>query len=215
MIDKKAFHHMNYGLYIISSHSQEHFAGCVVNTCNQVTSEPARMSVTIHKENDTAKTIMESQTFGVMVLTEEVSMDTIGMFGFRSGKEIDKYQAFETKKDSLGNKYFTSGVNARFTCHVINMVDVGTHMMFIGEVSESEVLGDAPTMTYQYYQSVKKGTTPKNAPSFQEVEKKVSTGTVKWKCKICGYVYEGEELPEDYRCPICGQPASAFEKIEE
>lgn len=213
MIDKKAFYHMSYGLYIISSHNEEHDAGCVVNTCNQVTSEPARMSVTIHKENDTAKTIMKSQIFSVMVLTEQVPMEVIGTFGFKTSREVSKFQTFEAKKDTLGNLYFETGINARFACRVIQTIDVGTHMMFIGEVVETEVLNNIPTMTYQYYQAVKKGTTPKNAPSFQE-EKLEKTTKIKWKCKVCGYVYEGDTLPDDYRCPICGQPASVFEKIE-
>lgn len=212
MIDKKAFYQMSYGIYFISSHNDNHLAGCIVNTLTQVTSEPAKFSVAINKENDTAKTILESKLFSAMVITEGIDMDIVRTFGFQTGKDINKFEQYEVEKDTLGNPYIKKGMNARIACKVVDTLDLGTHILFIGEVMESEVISQDKTMTYDVYRNVKNGTTPKNAPSFQEPVKK--TGKVAWRCPICGYIHEAEELPEDFVCPICSQPSRVFEKIE-
>ena len=166
-----------------------------------------------NKENDTTDTILKSNVFHVTALASNVDMNVIATFGFQSSKEIDKFQSFETKYDTLDNPYIEEGMNASFACKVVHTLDVGSHIIIVGEVVESESLSQENSMTYAYYHDVKKGTSPKNAPTYQE-EIKTDKKT-KWRCKICGYIYEGEELPADFICPICGQPASMFEKVED
>lgn len=213
MLDKKALYQISSGLYLVSSKNEGHQAGCIINTLMQVTSKPVQVSITLNKENDTTDTILKSNVFHVTALASNVDMNVIATFGFQSSKEIDKFQSFETKYDTLDNPYIEEGMNASFACKVVHTLDVGSHIIIVGEVVESESLSQENSMTYAYYHDVKKGTSPKNAPTYQE-EIKTDKKT-KWRCKICGYIYEGEELPADFICPICGQPASMFEKVED
>ena len=213
MLNKKSLYKISSGLYLVSSHDENHHAGCIANTLLQVTSNPVQVSITLNKENDTTNTILNSKVFAVTALTENFDMNVIATFGFQSSKDHNKFESFQTNLDTLGNFYLKEGMNSRLSCKVVNTMDVGTHIVIIGEVIDGEVINDVASMTYSYYQTVKKGTSPKNAPTYQE-EVKTSSKT-RWRCKICGYIYEGDKLPEDYICPICGQPASMFEKIED
>ncbi len=212
MLDKKALYQISSGLYLVSSKGEEKQAGCMINTLMQVTSQPVQVSITMNKDNYTTDMILKNKTFHVTSLSENVDMNVIATFGFQSSNEIDKFQSFETKYDTLDNPYIVEGMNASFTCKVVHTLDVGSHIIIVGEVVESEVLSRENSMTYAYYHDVKKGTSPKKAPTYQE-EVKTDKKT-KWRCKICGYIYEGDELPADFICPICGQPASMFEKVE-
>ena len=209
-MDSKAFFKCSYGLYIISTETEGFKAGCIANSFNQVTSSPAQVSVTLNKNNVTEQSIETSGHFAVTVLDQGAGMELIGKFGFHSSKEMDKFEGLDWAEDELGNPYVKEHAAARFSCKVVKSVDLGTHVMFIGEVVDMEVLNNEPVMTYDYYHQVKKGKTPKNAPSYQEETKKVSG----WRCLLCGYIYEGDILPEDYICPICSAPASAFERVE-
>lgn len=210
-MDKKALYQISSGLYLVSSKDNDHRAGCIINTLMQVTSSPVQVTITVNKENDTTNTILKSRAFSVTMLTKNVDMNIIASFGFQSSKDVDKFGTREVFTDELGNPYIKEGMNARLACKVVKEVELGSHILFVGEVVEGEVLSNEESMTYAYYQKEKKGTSPKNAPTYQEPEKSKKT---RWRCKICGYIYEGEELPADFRCPICGRPASDFEKIE-
>ena len=207
-MDKKAFFKLNYGLYVVTTKSGEKESGCVINTMTQVTSSPAQVCVTLNKDTYTGSLIQESKVFNVNVLLEEVSMDTIRQFGFQSGRDVNKFEVGEYGIDQNGVRYLLNESAATFTCRVKNMVDVGTHMMYIAEVEDAKVLSEAPTLTYSAYHSKKNGTTPKGAPSF--VEETKSNG---WQCDVCGFIYEGDELPADYICPICKVDASHFVKL--
>ncbi len=211
-MDKKALYQISSGLYLVSSKDNDHRAGCIINTLMQVTSSPVQVTITVNKENDTTNTILKSRAFSVTMLTKNVDMNIIASFGFQSSKDVDKFGTREVFTDELGNPYIKEGMNARLACKVVKEVELGSHILFVGEVVEGEVLSNEESMTYAYYQKEKKGTSPKNAPTYQEPEKSKKT---RWRCKICGYIYEGEELPADFRCPICGRPASDFEKIED
>lgn len=211
-MDKKALYQISSGLYLVSSKESDHRAGCIINTLMQVTSSPVQVTITVNKENDTTNTILKSRAFSVTMLTKNVDMNIIASFGFQSSKDVDKFATREVFTDELGNPYIKEGMNASLACKVVKEVDLGSHILFVGEVVEGEVLSNEESMTYAYYQKEKKGTSPKNAPTYQEPEKSKKT---RWRCKICGYIYEGEELPADFRCPICGRPASDFEKIED
>ena len=167
-MDKKAFFKLSYGLYIITTAYDGKNSGCVVNTFTQVTSEPAKVSVAINKNNFTKQQIEKSGSFSAVVLSQDADIKLIGTFGFRSSADTDKFAGLPTKQDAHGNPYVTQSTAARFTCKVIDMVDVGSHVLFIAEVEDAEVLSDAEPMTYSYYHQIKKGTTPKNAPSYQK-----------------------------------------------
>lgn len=207
-MNQSALHKLSYGLYIISSSYDGKDVGCVANTLHQVTSSPIQLAVTLNKDNMTEQIIEQSGVFNAVVLTQDVSMDIIKVFGFTSSKDRNKYEAVPHARDIQNIPYITEHTSAQFTCKVVKQVDLGTHVMFVGEVVDCDVLCKEEVMTYAYYHTVKNGGTPKNAPSFQQSE--VKTG---WRCTICGYIYEGETLPEDYLCPLCQAPASCFEKV--
>lgn len=207
-MDPHAFHKLSYGLYVLSSSFEEKPSGCIINTVMQVTSEPAQISVTVNKDNYTEKTIAKSGCFAAVALTQDVPMDLIGEFGFKTSETTDKFKNFAVARDGNGIPYLTQNAAARFSCKVAQQMDVGTHVIFVGEVTEAEVLSDGEVMTYAYYHTIKKGTTPKNAPTYQAETAKL-TG---YRCPVCGYVAEGE-LPADFICPICGQPAKNFIRI--
>jgi flavin reductase (DIM6/NTAB) family NADH-FMN oxidoreductase RutF len=154
--------------------------------------------------------IQRSGRFGATVLTQEAPMELIRAFGFQSSKDVDKFTGYKTAQDQAGVDYVTQFAAARFSCVVEQTLDLGSHMLFIGRLEEAETLDSAQVMTYSYYHQVKKGSTPKNAPSYQKETKKKG-----FRCTVCGYIAEMDELPPDYICPVCGAPASAFEPIGE
>lgn len=209
-MDPKAFFKLSYGVYIVSGSSHGKDGGCVINTMAQVTSSPARLSIALNKNNHTLNLIEASGTFSGVVLSENVEMDLIKRFGFQSGKDADKYKDISMGRDSLNNPYPTEGVCSRFTCRVISSLDVGTHVLIVGEVVEAEVMDqEAQPLTYSNYHLKKNGATPPNAPSYQETTAK----TVGYRCSVCGYILESDTLPDDFICPVCGKDASYFVKI--
>ena len=209
MLDLQAFFKMSYGLYVLSSAFDGKQNGCIVNTVTQVTAEPPKVAVAVSKQNLTTSLIERSGLFNAVALTEEATMDLIGRFGFQCSRDVDKFAGFAWARDINGVPYVTEQCAARFACTVVNEVDLGTHILFVARVDDWAVLDDVPQMTYDYYHAVKKGLTPPKASSYRPPEEKV-TG---WRCTVCGYIYEGETLPANYKCPICGQGAEVFEKI--
>lgn len=207
-MNQESLHKLSCGLYLISSSFEGESSGCIANTLQQVTSSPVQLSITLNKDNYTEQLIEKSGVFNATVLTQNIDMDVIRHFGFQSGKDINKYETIKHVIDQEAMPYIQEHMAAYFTCKVVSTLDVGTHVIFVGEVVDMNVLSNEEVMTYAYYHQVKNGATPKNASSYQEkVDKKG------WRCSICGYIYEGEELPEDYICPLCGAPASLFEKL--
>lgn len=207
-MDKKAFFKLSYGLYVVSSNCNSKDSACIANTFVQVTSDPARVCITLNKNNYTTKLIEDSCVYNVGVLLDDVDMDVIRRFGFQSGKDVDKFDGIDYEVDCQNVKQITKGIAASFSVKVISMSDVGTHIMFVGDVVDCKVLDESEVLTYANYHNKKNGTTPKNASSYQE-----DTSKHGWKCSVCGFVLEQDELPEDYICPVCKQPASVFEKI--
>jgi flavin reductase (DIM6/NTAB) family NADH-FMN oxidoreductase RutF len=172
MMDTKAFYKMTYGLYIVSTSFEGKDSGCVVNTLAQVTSEPPKVSVTINKNNFTKQEIEKSQRFAAVALTEDADIKLIGAFGFKSSRDTDKFSGFKSERDSLGMPYIAQNAAARFSCKVVDKLDLGSHVMLIAEVEDAETLCEQEPLTYAYYQNVKKGTTPRNAPSYQRPSSK-------------------------------------------
>ena len=202
-MDNKAMFKLGYGGYILTAKDGEKDNGCVINTAIQVTSTPNRISVTVNKQNYTHDMIMKTGVFNVSILSEKATFDVFKHFGFQSGRDVDKFADYQDATRSENGLYYVTGdTNAYISGKVINTLDLGTHTMFIADVTDAEVLADVPTTSYDYYQ--------KNIKPKPEAPKKV-TGYV---CKICGYIYEGDQLPEEFICPICKHGAADFEKIE-
>lgn len=203
-MNNKAMYNLTYGLFILTARSKEKDNGCIINTAGQVTSEPNRISITVNKANLTHDLVKESGKFNISILSENAAFETFRHFGFQSGRTTDKFDGSHAcKRSENGLYYITEGTNAYISAVVEQTVDLGSHTMFIASVTDMEVLASAPSASYAYYQSSIK---PKP-------EEKALKGKTAWRCTVCGYIYEGEELPSDYICPLCKHPASDFEKV--
>ena len=200
-MNQAAMFQLSYGLFVLSAKDGEKDNGCIVNTVQQVTTTPNRISVAVNKGNFTHDMIRDTGSFNVSILSEEVPFEIFKHFGFQSGRDVDKLENFtEYARASNGIIYLNKYANAFLSASVAETVDLGTHTMFIADVTGGEVLSQVPSVTYAYYHKHIK-------PQPQETKK---TG---WRCKICGYIYEGEDLPADFICPICKHGASDFERI--
>ena len=208
MINKNAFRHLSYGVYVISTMDGERPTGCIANSVMQITSSPATFAVSMNHDNYTNLCIEKSGKFAISILTEQSSPDIIGTFGFQSGKDADKFSNVDAML-SEGLSVVTDACGY-IVCNVINKMETSTHTVFLGEVVTADELKKDNPMTYAYYHQVVKGKSPKNAPTYVEEEKKEG----KWVCSICGYEYKGEipfeEVTEEFVCPLCKQPKSKF-----
>lgn len=200
-MNNKAMYKLGYGLYVLTA-KDEKDNGCIINTAIQVTTTPNRISITVNKQNYTHDMIQKTGVFNLSVISEEADFSLFQHFGFQSGRDVDKMKDFENKAQAENGLYYiTKGTNAYLSGKVIQSIDLGTHTMFIADVTDGEVLSDAVSVTYDYYQ---KSIKPKP-------EKKPEVKG--YRCTICGYIYEGDVLPEDFICPICKHGAADFEKI--
>ncbi len=201
-MDKKAMYKLSYGLFVLTAAADGRESGCIVNTAAQVTSEPNRISVAVNKANFTHDLLKKSGRLCVSVISQQATFDLFKRFGFQSGRDVDKFDGFGgCGRTDDGLVYVSEGTNAYITATVEQMIDLGSHTLFIARVDDAAVLSDAPSATYAYYQSSIKPAAPKK-----------SGGKTVWRCTVCGYIYEGEELPADFVCPLCKHPASDFEK---
>ena len=205
-MDKKAMYKLSYGLFVLTAKEGDKDNGCIINTAIQAASTPNQMSICVNKANYTHDMIMRTGLFNVSILSQQVKFDLFKRFVFQSGKDVNKFADFNLcKRGENGLLYVTDGTNAYISVKVDKVEDLGSHTMFIGEVTDMEVLSDYPSVTYEYYMNNIK-------PKPQEVGK-TDDGQTIWRCTICGYEYVGEELPEDFICPLCKHPASDFEKV--
>ena len=200
MSDLKALFKIGYGLYVVTSFDGEKHNGLIVNTVVQLTSTPAKVAVTINKENYSHDVIKNTKKLNVNCLTTEAPFSVFETFGFSSGKTTDKFRYTPFSKSKNGLAVLTSNINAVISLTVDQYLDVGTHGLFICSVEDAEILSNVDSMTYAYYH---KNVKPKPV----KAEKK---GYV---CKICGYFHDSEELPNDFICPICKHGAIDFEPI--
>ena len=218
-MNTKAMYKLSYGLFVCTAVRGDKMNGCITNTAVQVASEPNRISIAINKANFTHDMIKESGACNISVISKDAKFELFKHFGFQSGRDVDKFAPELLDKlskeigatDNIykmadnGIPYITTGTNAYFSLKVEKEVDLGSHTLFICEPTFMTVLSDSPSCTYEYYQSDIKpkpqpvGTTPK--------------GETVWKCLICGYEYVGEDLPDDFICPICKHGKDDFEKL--
>lgn len=204
MNDKTMFK-LTYGLFVLTARQEGKDNGCIINTAGQVTAVPNRISIAVNKANYTHDMIKTTGKFNVSILSEEAKFSTFQRFGFQSGKDVNKFEGYDqVKRSENGIYYVTEGTNGFISATVENTMDLGSHTLFIASVDDMDVLSEVPSTTYNFYQSNIK---PKPAAPA------VKTGKTIWRCRICGYEYEGEELPADFVCPICKHPASDFEKV--
>ena len=198
-MDMKALFKLSYGLFVLTARQDGRDNGCIINTAGQLTTDPVQIQIAVNKQNLTHDMIQNTGLFNVSVLSEEAVFWVFQHYGFQSGRDTDKFAMIPEARTANGLRYVEGCSNAVISAKVVSSVDCGSHTLFIAEVTETKVLSDAPSMTYQYYFDHVK---PKPAPA--------EPG--KWVCSICGYVYEGEQLPLDYVCPLCKHGPEAFEK---
>ena len=234
MLDLGSLFNLSYGMCIVSSKSGEDFNGCIVNTAFQVTPEPPMVAVSVSKQNLTHEYITKSKVFVISILAEESPLKFIGKFGFRTGRDTDKLHEVDYKPGMTGAPIILNNTVAFIEAEVTNAIDVETHTLFIGRITACETIdeGKAP-MTYDYYRDVKGGRTPRTAATY--IAKKHETrskqgvkGMKKYKCLICGYVYDpaaGDpgngieagtvfgDLPDDWVCPECGAGKDEFKAV--
>ena len=228
-MDTTALYSISYGLYVVCSGTQDKLNGQIANTVIQVSAHPPTLSVCINKENLTHELIKSSGVFTVSVLSKDTPLSFIGNFGFKSGRNANKLEGVNYKIGETGAPVVLDNAVAYFEVKVTSQTEVATHTDFIGELVNAEVLSKDEPMTYAYYHQVKKGTTPKNAPSYiEEGNPKGESKMDKYECNVCGYVYDPEagdpenniapgtafeDLPDDWECPICGASKDEFEKV--
>lgn len=206
-MDNKAMYKLSYGLFVLTVKDEVKANGCITNTAIQVASDPNTISFAVNKANYTHDMVMKTKACNISVISEKADFELFKHFGFQSGRDVDKFADYnDCKMADNGIPYITAGTNAYFSIEVTSTVDLGSHTLFIGKPTEMVVLDDAGSATYAYYQS--------NIKPKPEKVGTTKSGETVWRCKICGYEYVGEELPEDFICPICKHPASDFEKVQ-
>jgi flavin reductase (DIM6/NTAB) family NADH-FMN oxidoreductase RutF/rubredoxin len=229
-MDLKALYKLGYGLYVVTSRKGDKFNGQIANTVFQVTSEPPTIAVSINRRNLTWEYIDASGVLAVSILCEDTPLSFIGQFGFKSGRDTDKFEGVEYKLGETGVPIVLDNCVSCFEAKVIDRLDVGTHTIFVAEVIGAEVVSDRTCMTYEHYHEVKRGTTPPSAPSYiPEAAPTTATAAAasspKYRCTKCNWEYDPalgdaiggiapgtpfSELPDDWVCPICGAAKSAF-----
>ena len=201
-MDTNALFKIGYGLYVLTTNYENKDNGCIINTVMQISDSPLRISVTVNKLNLTHDMIKDSCVFNISCLTVDTPFEIFERFGYHSGRDIDKFNDFDNLVRTANNVLCVPQYsNAIISCRVVKSIDFDTHTMFIAEVVDSKVLSDKESVTYQCYQD-------KIKPKPEKTKKKG------WRCKICGWVYEGEELPADIICPICKHGAIDFVPLE-
>ena len=205
-MNNKSMYNLSYGLFVLSARQDGKDNGCIINTAGQVTTEPNQITIAVNKLNLTHDMVAATKKFTVSILSEQADFSLFKRFGFQSGRDADKFSMFDGKKRVANDTFaVTEGTNGYISAYVTQAIDVGTHTIFLSSVTDMDVFNDVPSATYAYYQSSIK---PKPQPVG-----KTATGRTIWRCRVCGYEYVGEELPENFICPICKHPASDFEKV--
>jgi flavin reductase (DIM6/NTAB) family NADH-FMN oxidoreductase RutF/rubredoxin len=237
MVDLESLFNLSYGMYVLSSKKDGRLNGCIVNSVFQLTPEPPIVAVSINRDSLTRQYIGESRVFAVSILAEETPMPFIGRFGFRSGRDINKFEKLNYKIGQTGAPILLENTVAFVEAEVANSIEVVTHTLFIANIVSCETVDNAKSpMTYGYYRDVKHGKTPKTAATYIKMKPKTDLKEVqkgakmkKYKCLMCGYIYDPavgdpdndiepgiafEDLPDDWVCPECGASKDEFEPVE-
>lgn len=199
-MDGKAMYNLTYGLFLLTAKDGNKDNGCIVNTVVQVTTQPNRITVAVNKANYTCEMIQKTGEFNVSVLSEKAQFETFKHWGMQSGKNADKAAGITFSRSENGIIYIAEECNAFLSAKVVSATDLGTHILFLADVTDAQVLSDDKSVTYAFYQANIK-------PKSEQPKKK---GFI---CSVCGYVYEGDTLPDDFICPWCKHPASDFKPM--
>jgi len=222
-MDYEAFFQISYGLYLVTSKKGNDINGFIGNTVFQVTAIPPTVAISVNRNNLTHEYIESSEVFAISVLGQNVDKELIQTFGYKSGREINKFENRHWDKSTLGLPLIKNASTAVFECAVINKISVGTHTIFVGKILSAEKINnDSSPLTYDYYRAVFKGASPKNAPTYIDTSKLNKSGgsmeDKKYTCQICNYVYDPEkgdpehgiapgtafeDIPDDWVCPVC------------
>ena len=230
-MDHKALQKISYGLYVVTSISRDNRPnGQIADVVFQACSEPPLVGICINQQNLTNKYIGESSVFAISILAQATDMKFIGHFGFKSGRDFDKFAGIKYKTGITRAPIVLDNALAYIEAEVLSRMDAGTHTIFLGKVAAAEVLVSGEPMTYAYYREIKKGLLPKNAPGYiKEETSKQGRPTMKYRCTVCGYIYEPEKgdpdsgikpgtsfelLPGDWVCPVCGAGKDKFEPVK-
>ena len=205
-MNKKAYEKLDYSLGLISAAADGKNHGCIVNSFHQVTSSlRAKFTVTLNKDNETTKAVLAAGSFSITLLSAEADSEIINTFGYKSGRAMDKFQGREVFADKSGNPYIKDGMISRISCKVVDQLEINNYILVVGEAAEAEVLGNGTVLTLKAFND-RGRVSPGNATVIREM------ASNSYRCVVCGYIYEGESVPEDYKCPICRSPAKRFIK---
>lgn len=205
-MDDTTMHKLTYGLFVLTAAEHGKDNGCIINTVIQVTAKPQRITMAVNKANLTHDMVMNTKKFTISIISEDADFELFKRFGFESGRDVDKFEGFcDFKKGYNDTNIITKGTNGYISGWVQETVDLGSHTLFIADVTDMEVLSNVPSVTYAYYQN--------NIKPKPQAVGVAEDGKTIWRCMVCGYEYVGEELPEDFICPICKHPAEDFEKV--
>ena len=209
MFNKAVLWNISYGVYVVSSMDNDRPIGCVANSIMQLTHDS--IAVSLNHQNYTNKIAKETKKLAISILNTNVDENVIPTFGFCSSKDNNKFEKVDY--ELIDNLPILKNANSYLTLEIVQEIDLETHTLFIGKITGGDVLANETPMTYKYYHDVIKGRAPKTAPTY--IEEEIKTEGEKYKCSICGHIYEGDITQEndDFICPICKQPKSVFEKI--
>lgn len=218
MINLKALYHITYGLYIVSSGNTKNGNGYISNTVFQITSSPAKFAISCNKDNYTSELIQKFKTFSVSVLHRNTKPETFGTFGFKTGKTFNKLKGMNIKSGKTGTLIILDDSIAYLEFKLTETIDEGTHLLFIGELVDAQIIDkNLEPITYAYYRNLKKGVAPKNAPTYIEQKEIKKPDSKIYKCSVCGHIYDDsiedvkfENLPDNWICPTCGVTKENF-----
>jgi len=227
-MNKSALFRISYGLYVVTSTKGEEKNGFIGNTTFQITSNPTQIAIGVSVNNYTHEFIRQSKIFAVSVINRDATMELIQTFGYKSGKDIDKFANIAWHTGENGAPLIDIGVNATFECNVVQEVNLDTHTIFIGKVTNGNIVNDSIPLTYEYFRNKMKGKAPVNAPTFVEDESPQTANNGKYVCSVCKYEYDPEigdpehgippgtkfeDILDDWKCPVCNSPKKVFKSI--
>ncbi len=206
-MNTKAFDLLNYTMAVVGAAAEGKRHGCIVNSFAQVTSSyPAKFTVSVNREHATCAAIEAAGSFAVTLLGKDCPKELVNAFGYKSGRVGDKFAAYDAKEDVNGNPYLSEHMVARISCKVIDRLEIGNYVLYVAEAVDAETLAEGRALTLDEFTGAG-AATPVTATVYRTLDANYG-----WKCTVCGYIYDGDEIPEDYQCPICRAPKSKFVK---
>lgn len=201
-MNQKALYNLTYGMFLLTTREEGRDYGCIINTAVQVARDPERIAISVQKSNKTCEVLQRTELFNLSAITEDAPFDLFRQFGMQSSRDVEKFQGYPGIDRAPNTLPIVSNyANMYLCCYVTQQIDLGSHVLFIGEILDGDVLNSKPSCSYAHYHAAIKPK-PKQAAAKQ------------WECRVCGYVYEGEEVPDDYKCPLCQHGKEDFVPVK-